>query len=263
MICRAIKFNRTSVLYVPRRIIPEHTRTDVLEVRICRVEAGNILEGHPYFLYAFHNPGYRRAFLSLFQLRPKAGESFAVLDVRKYGLTEFVNDYNASKPMGFEETELILQTNLKLTIRIGPLLVPLRFDLGSYRGQVHLDASLTANPYGQLRITKSLSSFRVSLKQGHRPITSIDSDSGRLLISYRSTHMPRKDHVRVSEEKSAKEIWRLDARIVVCPAHYARLYEAEGRELPPFNHTRPYNCVCCVLERKNYEFLGSSQTGLL
>ena len=199
---RAIRFNRSSVLYVPKRIIPEHERADVLEVKICGVREDDTLDKRSYLIYTLHNPSYRRAFLSLFQLRPRPGERFAILSVRKYGLKDFVDDYDRDKPAGLDNVGLLC-TNCGLAMRVGELEIPLQFSLGSYRGEVHLEASFTDGPGARFRVIKSVSSFRARLKRDRESITSIDSDSGRLLVRYPSSHYPGKEHVRVLEIETA------------------------------------------------------------
>ncbi len=192
----AIRFNHSSVLYVPKRIIPNHERADVLEVKVCREGSDDTPKDRSHLLYALHNPAYRRALLSLFKLRPKPGERFVIQFVRKYGLNEFVDDYNGLKPMWLGNTRLLC-TSTGLAVRVGELEVPLRFNLSAYQGEAYLEASFPDSLGARFRITKSVSSFRVTLKREREPITSIDSDAGRLLIHYRNSHRPEQDHVRV------------------------------------------------------------------
>src|ERR1700722_19650228 len=50
---------------VPKRVIPSHAREDVLEVWVERA-----LDKRNVLLYTTHLPGYKKAYLDVFQLKP-------------------------------------------------------------------------------------------------------------------------------------------------------------------------------------------------
>jgi len=45
--------------------------------------------------------------------------------------------------------------------------------------------------------------------------------------------------------------WRIDGHIIVCPFHYEELYLSRGKELPPFEYMKPYNCFYCLAATKH------------
>ncbi len=204
VVTRVIKFNRTSVLYVPKRIIPEHERSDVLEVEICRIGSDGAPEGRSHLLYCLHNPESRRAFLSLFQLRPKPGEPFAILGVRRYGLEEFANDYNKVRPMSLHNTRLLL-VDARLVMRVGDAEVTIPHELKSNRGHVLLLGRFGEHGR-QFKITKCLAGFKVCLMPRHSPVASMKDESGGIVIRYRDRRIPEDGHRTVIEIEGAKPL---------------------------------------------------------
>src|SRR5271157_3132740 len=65
-VVRAITYNQSYMIYVPRWIIPNHeSKTDVIEVLVSRTSNS----AERFLLYTVHAPSSRKAIASLFQIR--------------------------------------------------------------------------------------------------------------------------------------------------------------------------------------------------
>lgn len=188
VVARAVKYGHTCALLVPQSLIPEHVREDVLEVKVARVAEPE----KTYVLYTTHLPGYKRAYLDLFQLGASYREELTILSVRKYPAEQFASGYDAAKPKGLENTELLW--NGRFAMRVDGIRVELvggRFR--TYQGQVVLDAELGDG--GLVKIAKSLEGFAMRLKD-HSPVTSVRIRNGSIVMTYSRTDHDAYPHRR-------------------------------------------------------------------
>ena len=180
---RATPYGHTFALLVPRAVIPEHEREDVIEVKFRRKSQPT----REYVLYTTHKPGYKRAYLDLFQVAPTQGEEFVIGEVGKYQEKRFAAEYNAAKPKGLENTELLYDGKFRMKVDEKDVeLSAVR--LRTHQGQMILDAEMGGA--GPVKIAKSLDGFAVRLRD-HSPVTAIRMKSGGIVLTYaRTNHDP-------------------------------------------------------------------------
>ena len=192
MTAKATPYGHTYALLVPRAVIPEHEREDIIEVKVGR-KSDLAME---YLLYTTHKPGYKRAYLDLFQLQPSQREEFVIREVGKYLEERFVAEYNIAKPEGLENTELVYADG-RFQMKVDGREVEMReARLRTYQGQVILDAEIGSA--GSVKVAKGLDGFVVRLKD-HSPVTAIRLKSGGVVLTYaRTDHDPYPHRRQVS-----------------------------------------------------------------
>jgi len=187
-VARATRYGHTFGLLVPESLIPEHERGDVLEVKVARVSE----PAKEYALFTTHLPGYKRAYLDLFQLSASYREEFLIRSVRKYSVKEFMLGYNDVKSLRLENTELIWNGNIAMNVE-GRVVELADARFRTYGGEVILDAEL--GEAGAVKIAKSLGGFVVRLKD-HSLVTSIRASGESLLVVYQRTDHDDHPHTR-------------------------------------------------------------------
>jgi len=185
---RATKYMRTFALLIPKKIIPEHRRTDIIEVRIVRTAESS----KEYLLYTTHRLGKNRAYLNLFQTNPSYGELFFVNGLRVYQPSSFVEDYNSAKPMGLENTALDFDEHVQMSV--GDRDVRVAYGgMRTYQGQAVMQLEL--GEAGPLKIAKSVEGFKMRLAD-HSPVTSFNEINGGVFLTYARTFHDRYLHRR-------------------------------------------------------------------
>jgi hypothetical protein len=178
---------------ISRGDLPECKDDDVIEIAMSRVEVPNI----ELVTYLTYHTSARRIFVSLAQVVPSEGESFKIEHMRIYGHKSFVEDYNANKPKGLENTDLSAVEG-KLTMTVDKLSFDLeQTELRTVRGVLRLEAKL---PGGEADIvfSKKLNEFSIDLKaEDKSPNKSMTFTDGVLLLAYETTHSPFLHHRRI------------------------------------------------------------------
>ncbi len=187
-IFRAVKYGHSCALLVPASMIPVHQkRDDVVAVTIARASE----QTREFVLYTTHLPGYRAAYLDLFQLGAKYQGEFRILAVRLYSEEEFPREYNVAKPKGLENTELVWKG--QFAMRVDGAEIPLReAKFRTYQGMVVLDAEVTGAR--AIKIQKKIDSFEVRLKD-HSPVTSLTRLGPRFRLAYQRTGHDTYPHI--------------------------------------------------------------------
>jgi hypothetical protein len=162
---KATAYGHSFAALVPKRMIPDHQRDDVLEVSVIREEPKVECK-----LYTTHLPGYKRAYLDLYQLQPRKGEEFALESVKIYDLQTFFSEYNAGKPSNLGNTSLLTEDG-ETIIQVDGLKMPLiRVSMRTYQGIVVVDCVIEG--LGQIKFQKTVDGFEVRLGD-HSPVSSI------------------------------------------------------------------------------------------
>lgn len=144
-------------------------------------------------LYTTHLPGYKRAYLDLFQLQAILGQEFVVKRVREYTIADLALDYNQNTPQGLEHSAI--SADSVPILRVGDYSVSLLdAKLRTYQGQVILDCKL--GMAGKVKFVKQLKRFEVRLAD-HSPISSIETKRGSVLMTYRRTDHDEYPHRRI------------------------------------------------------------------
>jgi hypothetical protein len=188
---KATAYGHSFSVLVPRRIVPDHQRDEVLEVSIVRAESRV-----GYQLYTRHLPGYKRAYLDLYQIKPRKQEEFVIKSVRLYDVHTFFSEYNAGKPLGLENTSLLIKVREPI-IEADGLKVPLLdVSMRTYQGMAVIDGMIES--LGQFKIQKTVNGFEVRLGD-HSPVSSIHAGERGLLLEYRRTLHDNQPHLRVGK----------------------------------------------------------------
>jgi hypothetical protein len=176
-------------------VIPEHARDDILEVRLARVEEPQRV----FALYTKHKPGYKRADVDLFKLRPRYGEMFEVGSVRGYGAPQIAEDYNAADDRPVRNTRMKCEGGSLSLVVDGSLSVELaKMRLRTYQSELILEAELGDS--GTVKMTKSLAGYCMRLR-GSSVVHSITSVGGGMLLTYaqRTDDHWHKRHLNVAQ----------------------------------------------------------------
>ncbi len=178
---------------MPKRALPEHSKSDILEIKVARcAEPEKELS-----LYGRHQPGYKCARLDLNQIEVAYGEEFWVRSVGKYLPQKLASEYNLMKPIGLENTELILDgrpclrvdgTEVRLAVK--------RFR--TFESKAILDVEFGSG--GLIRVIRGLEGFNVKTRN-HSQVYSMMTDGRQVLITYK---MPGESmHTRVVDSSTA------------------------------------------------------------
>ncbi|HEV2121131.1 MAG TPA: hypothetical protein VGS11_13645 [Candidatus Bathyarchaeia archaeon] len=177
---KATKYGHSFAILIPKRIIPSHSRSDILEVKIARASEPET----QVTLYTTHLPGYRHAYLDLQPIDPVHGEAFWVRSVNIYAGPQFVADFDLMKPAGLENTELVWEKDQIAFLVDGEKLKLTGQRFRTYQGQVILDCGLGES--GKVKIAKGIEGFRVRLAD-HSPVVSIAKYHGGIHLTYTRT----------------------------------------------------------------------------
>jgi len=189
---KATAYGHSFAALVPRRIVPDHQRDEVLEVSIMRAESRV-----GYQLYTRHLPGYKRAYLDLYQIKPQKQEEFVIKSVRLYDVQMFFSDYNTVKPLGLENTSLLIEGG-EPTFEADGLKVPLlEVSMRTYQGIAVIDCMIES--LGNVKIQKTVGAFEVRLGD-HSSISSIHAGERGLLLAYRRTLHDHHPHLRIAKD---------------------------------------------------------------
>jgi hypothetical protein len=187
------KYGHSFALLVPERVIPVHQRDDVIQVKVARASE----PVKEFTLYTRHLPGYKRAYLDVFQLKPKAEEKFWIMSARIYSAEEFVSGYNAGKPLGLDNTELVWGAH-GFGMKVDNIEVQLNeANFRTYQGMVILNCEI--GTAGAIKIQKKVDGFEVRLKD-HSPVTSITLVAAGVMLTYSRTNHDSYPHSRMAAD---------------------------------------------------------------
>jgi hypothetical protein len=175
----ATRYQHTSLaLQLPKRVIPEHARDDILEVIAARVDEPDRV----FALYTKHNPGRKRADVNLYKVGARHGEMFDVIALRRYEAPLIAEDYNSKEDRPLRNTRLRSEGgNLSLEVD-GSLSVGLaKMRLRTYQSELIMEAEL--GDAGAVKLTKSLGGYCMRLRDTS-VVQSITAVGGGMLLTY-------------------------------------------------------------------------------
>ncbi|HMD78887.1 MAG TPA: hypothetical protein VKF39_02770 [Nitrososphaerales archaeon] len=144
-------------------------------------------------LYARNDGKAREVHFVATQLKPTRGERFLAKSIRTIGLPQFVEEYNHSKPIGLENTLLVLDAD-GLTMDVDGQRINLGHgQLEAYgtnlllRTQCPKSFPIPGPDGGKLTVTKGLQGFELLLTGGLR-IDSMKARNGEIVVSTKTAH---------------------------------------------------------------------------
>ena len=172
---------------VPKRALPEHSKSDILEIKVARCAEPE----KELTLYGKHSPGYKSARLDLNQIGVAYGEELWVRSVGRYLRQKFAVEYNLIKPIGLKNTELILDgrpclkvdgTEVGLTVR----------GFRTFESKAILDVEFGIGQ--RLGIVRGQDGFSVKMRD-HSRVLSIQSAGNQVVLTYQMP--PNPVHTRI------------------------------------------------------------------
>ena len=190
--CTAVKYMRSTALLLPESKIPEHTKDDVIMVHVARERE----DWKAYNLYCRETPGAGKGYIDLRQLNAELHERFVITRAEVLQTNTFVNEYNARKPNGLENTELV-RRDQGLVLKADGKEVPMSVvALRSQEGRAVIDAMLGN---GQVKIANGIGESEIRLKD-HSRVTEIKATSEGVILSYQRTGHDPYPHRRIVME---------------------------------------------------------------
>ena len=184
----AVEYMRSTALLVPESKIPSHTRDDVIAVTVAREREG----WDEHTLYCRHTPGQDKAYLNLRQLDAEFHEQFRIRRIEIYSIEAFADDYNTKRPVGLENTEMVVRRE-ETFVRIEGKEIPLNtFALRAQEGKAVLDARLGDS---QIKIMNGVEGSMVRLGD-HSRVTGMQIKRGDVVLSYQRTEHDPHPHQR-------------------------------------------------------------------
>jgi hypothetical protein len=189
----AVPYNHSFALHLPKNIMPPHGKDEVIELWVSRGKSPRI----KFPLYTIHRRVTRNAIVSLFQVKTRDRERWKVGTPSIYSIESFLRDFNANRPVGFEDVEITL-VNSQHEMRLGGVTIQLGYcRLWAIQGEAVFDVEICGIP--ELRIRKSKTKFRLQRLPQREPISSLRARSDALIIDYRRTEKWKQQATRVIE----------------------------------------------------------------